>query len=71
MLVTDGFFECTNSGGQQLGTARLGESIRAHKSLAAEHLIRRLHDEVRTFSQGAPQADDLTAVVIKQTVTLS
>jgi serine phosphatase RsbU (regulator of sigma subunit) len=71
VLVTDGFFECTNSRGQQLGTARLGESIRTHKSLAAEYLIRRLHDEVRTFSHGASQADDLTAVVIKRTAVLS
>jgi serine phosphatase RsbU (regulator of sigma subunit) len=66
VLLTDGFFECPDGKGGQLGIRRLGEAIRRHQSLPAEELIRRLHEEVLAFSEGAPQADDLTAVVIKR-----
>jgi phosphoserine phosphatase len=67
VLITDGFFECKDKSGAQLGIARLGESIRRHQALPADHFIKRLHAEVVEFSQGNPQADDLTAVAIKRT----
>jgi serine phosphatase RsbU (regulator of sigma subunit)/protein-S-isoprenylcysteine O-methyltransferase Ste14 len=66
VLVTDGFFEWANPAGEMVGIGRLGESIRLHHGLAAEQWIGRLHDDVLAFSQGTPQADDLTAVVIKR-----
>jgi serine phosphatase RsbU (regulator of sigma subunit) len=66
VLVTDGFFECTSPAGQQLGISRLADSIRAHRSLPADDLIRHLHQDVQAFSQTIAQADDLTAVVIKR-----
>jgi serine phosphatase RsbU (regulator of sigma subunit) len=66
VLVTDGFFECRSSTGEQLGAARLGEYIRLHRTCAARDIISLLHERVVTFSQGAPQVDDLTAVVIKR-----
>jgi serine phosphatase RsbU (regulator of sigma subunit)/protein-S-isoprenylcysteine O-methyltransferase Ste14 len=66
VLVTDGFFECANKSGQMLGMDPLGEAIRNHHALGAENLIRRLYEDVLEFSQGAPQADDITAVVIKR-----
>jgi phosphoserine phosphatase len=66
VLVTDGLFECRNRAGELRGIERLGESIRRHQSLPAETLIRRLHEEVLQFAEGTPQADDLTAVVVKR-----
>ena len=66
VLVTDGFFECANTAGDRLGMDRLGEAIASHHALGAGDLIRRLYDGVLEFSQGRPQADDITAVVIKR-----
>jgi hypothetical protein len=34
--------------------------------MPASELIARLHQDVLTFSAGTPQADDLTAAVIKR-----
>jgi serine phosphatase RsbU (regulator of sigma subunit)/protein-S-isoprenylcysteine O-methyltransferase Ste14 len=66
VLVTDGLFECANPTGEMLGMDRLGEAIGSHHALSADKLIRRLCDNVLEFCQGAPQADDITAVVIKR-----
>ena len=66
VLVTDGFFECMNGAGEQLGPRRLAESIRRHHALRAGALIQRLHDDVRAFSHGVAQSDDRTAVVIQR-----
>ena len=66
ILVTDGFFEAANAAGDQLGTTRLADSIRLHQSHPAADQIRRLHEEIVSFSAGTPQSDDLTAVIIKR-----
>ena len=66
ILITDGFFECANPAGQLRGTAQLGESIRRHQSVPASELIAQLHRDVLVYSAGVPQADDMTAVVIKR-----
>jgi serine phosphatase RsbU (regulator of sigma subunit)/protein-S-isoprenylcysteine O-methyltransferase Ste14 len=66
VLVTDGFFECANTAGDRLGMDRLGEAIGKHHALGAGDLIRKLYDGVLEFSQGRPQSDDITAVVIKR-----
>jgi|GEM_PF-184361 len=66
VLVTDGFFEWSNPKEEQLGADRLGESIRLNQTLPADQMIRRLYADVLSFAEGTPQADDLTAVVIKR-----
>jgi phosphoserine phosphatase RsbU/P len=66
ILVTDGFFEWINADGEQFGIERMCELIRRHRDLPAEDIIRRLHEAVVTFAAGTPQADDLTAVVVKK-----
>jgi serine phosphatase RsbU (regulator of sigma subunit) len=66
VLVTDGFFECANSEGEQMGMENLGAAIRRHHALASDRLIGQLYAEVLSFAQGVPQGDDLTAVVIQR-----
>jgi len=68
VLVTDGFFECFDRAGQMLGAARMADFIRAGQSTSAQQFIARMHKHVLDFSQGLPQADDLTAIVIKRRV---
>jgi serine phosphatase RsbU (regulator of sigma subunit) len=66
VLPTDGFFEWANPSGELFGTKRLAECIRTNRDLPARQVIEALHRAVVDFSEGTPQADDLTAVVIKR-----
>lgn len=66
VVTTDGFFEATNPAGEQFGMERMIECVRVHRELPARDMIDRLHRAVRTFTGGAPQADDLTAVIVKR-----
>ena len=66
LLVTDGFFECANPAGAQFGMENFGAAFCRHARLQASALITQLYDEVRAFSQNGPQADDLTAVIIRR-----
>lgn len=66
LLITDGFFEWENRAQEQFGTARLGEVLRTFCDSQPELIIAELYDSVVKFSQGTPQNDDLTAVLIKR-----
>ena len=66
LAVTDGFLEAQNAGGAEFGRDGLCEVMRTSVSLPAEGIVQRLHDAVRTFSEGQPQTDDLTAVVCRR-----
>src|SRR5215831_393462 len=67
LLITDGFFEWENRAGEQFGTQRLAGILQKFSDHEAEIIIAELYDSVINFSEGTPQADDLTAVLIKRT----
>jgi serine phosphatase RsbU (regulator of sigma subunit) len=69
VLVTDGFFECSNQSGEMLGIEPLSDLIHQHRELKSADLIQSLHQKVVSFTQGQPQNDDMTAVVIKRSAT--
>ena len=64
VLATDGIFEYENSEEEQYGEERFLEVIRAHQGLPAAELIERMVADVEEFACGAPQADDLTIVLV-------
>ena len=66
LLITDGFFEWENGVQEQFGTKRLGEVLRTFCDREPEVIIAELYDSVVKFSQGTPQKDDLTAVLVKR-----
>jgi len=66
-ITTDGFFEATDPAGKQFGIDRVCELLRRDRELSAERIIANLHQAVGEFTQNRPQADDLTAVVIRKT----
>jgi serine phosphatase RsbU (regulator of sigma subunit) len=66
VLVTDGLFECRNAAGEMRGIEQLGESLRELNALEAGAMVRRMRDDVIAYAQGTPQADDMTAVVVKR-----
>jgi len=66
VLVTDGFFEWTNSQDEPFGTERIEQTIRTAREQSPGDIISALHRAVVDFSGGTKQLDDLTAVVIKR-----
>ena len=65
-ITTDGIFEAEDRKGEPFGVPRMMEILRRDRDLPAKQMIRNLHDSVTEFCAGAPQADDLTAVVIRK-----
>lgn len=65
-VVTDGFFEAANAADEQFGTGRMCDILRACRDLPSEQIIARLRAAVDKFTAGAPQADDLTAIIVRR-----
>jgi len=66
-IGTDGIWEARNAAGEMFGKRRLRELLSARAGLGAEELYAAVVEAVRDFQAGAPQADDITLVVIKAT----
>ncbi len=64
-LYTDGITEAANRQGEMFGVDRLENTLRSAKSQPAEGIIKRVFEEVRRFSGGIPQSDDMTAIALK------
>ncbi len=67
ILVTDGFTEWSRPDGEQFGMKRLLKVVRDHRNLPCREIIQMLHGTVLRFAAGAPQEDDLTAILVKKT----
>jgi hypothetical protein len=66
LLITDGFFEWQNRKEEQFGAERIAAVVGQFSDHEPEIIIAELYDAVLKFSQGTPQKDDLTAVLIKR-----
>jgi sigma-B regulation protein RsbU (phosphoserine phosphatase) len=64
-VFTDGITEATDAAGGLFSEARLEAFLRDNHSASARNLIDGVMNEVRTFVQGAPQSDDITAMAIR------
>jgi serine phosphatase RsbU (regulator of sigma subunit) len=70
VLLTDGFFEWSRPGdGEQFGIPRLQDALRASAAGDAATILRSIDESVRRFCDGSPQSDDMTAIVVKRTVS--
>jgi len=61
-LYTDGVTECCSLSGEEFGEQRLVETLRRHRHLPAEALVRAVVDELKQFSPGE-QNDDITLII--------
>ncbi len=66
VLLSDGIYEYHNAQGEQFGTQRVGELIMAHRDQPVAALSALLLDAVTAHAAGAPQADDITVVLVKR-----
>jgi phosphoserine phosphatase len=67
VMITDGFLEWSRPDETQYGESRLVDLLRDNGSLPADELIQRIYRDVLDFSEGTPQLDDLTVILIKRT----
>ena len=66
VVVTDGFFEAVDDAGEQFGIERIIDLLRRDRNLPAEQMLRNLRQAVEQFVGDKPQADDLTALLIRK-----
>ncbi|MBW2067572.1 MAG: SpoIIE family protein phosphatase [Deltaproteobacteria bacterium] len=64
-LYTDGVTEATNLEEELFGTKRLQEVLTKGANFSPRDVCNLVLKEINTFSQGTPQADDITIMVLK------
>lgn len=65
VLFSDGILEAMSPQGIQFGTSRALDIVRIYLEEPAIQIVDNLYHAVRVYAQGSPQADDITAVIIK------
>jgi phosphoserine phosphatase len=66
VLLSDGFYECEDPRGEPFGEARVQALVAAHHDKTMAEWLKILFESVTQFMDGAPQGDDMTAVVVKR-----
>jgi len=66
VLLSDGFYEYENPAGEQFGEQRVEAILKDGHGKSMAQLSGILFDAVQAFAQGAPQADDMTVVLVKR-----
>lgn len=66
VLLTDGFYESVSLEQEMFGERRVIEMVQAQAQREPVEIINNLHEAVRAHVAGQPQADDLTAVLIRR-----
>jgi len=66
VVVTDGLVEWANQNDEDFGSDRLKQVIRTYHDRPAATIISEMYRAVVTFAGSMPQADDLTALVVKR-----
>ena len=64
-LYTDGVTEAMDAAGEQFSDERLEALLRRTPAIGPRQLLRLVVDEVNRFSAGAPQADDITGLMLR------
>ena len=65
VLYSDGVSEARNSAGEEYGRERFLRALAECHDAAPEMVLESLLSDVRRFAEGAPQADDITALVVR------
>ena len=64
-LYTDGVTEAFNSKEEEFGEKRLSEFLSGRNSLTSTELVDQLFEEIKIFSNGVEQSDDITCLALK------
>ena len=66
VLLTDGIYESEDPQGQPFGQARVEATVRTHHQEPTEAIAAHLLAAVQAHAAGAPQADDITMVLLQR-----
>ena len=64
-IYTDGVTEATNAAEELFSEKRLEQALDDLKESPIEDLVSGVMDRVRIFSEGVPQADDITMMILR------
>ena len=65
VVFSDGVSEARNASDEELGRERLVAALASVRSISSDATLEKLLTAVREFTAGAPQADDVTALVLR------
>ena len=65
VVFSDGVSEARNHADEELGRERLVTALASVRSISSDATLEKLLAAVRDFTAGAPQADDVTALVLR------
>ncbi len=65
IVFSDGVSEAMSASADEYGETRIVSLVEANKSLEPTQLLEALFADVRDFTRGAPQSDDITAMVLR------
>jgi serine phosphatase RsbU (regulator of sigma subunit)/pSer/pThr/pTyr-binding forkhead associated (FHA) protein len=65
LVCSDGITEARNMAGEEFGRERLSAVLAGTHGASPDAVLDRVMAAVRVFSQGTPQGDDLTALVVR------
>lgn len=65
ILYTDGVVEAMNKAHEEYGAERFLETLRGHASDSPEDIVEAVNADLRRFTRGIKQHDDITLVVLK------
>ena len=66
MMYTDGVDEACNVNNEVFGDERLEKVLRESAGLSCQASIDKMLENVRAFTVGAPQSDDITMMALKR-----
>ena len=66
-IFSDGVSEALNGNGEEYGEARIQEAVAPNWLEPSDAVLQALLESVRAFAQGAPQNDDVTALIVRYT----
>ncbi len=69
VIYTDGVTEAMNEKREQYGEDRLVQMVKDHGQLSPSDFIAKLDGDIKGFTAGYPQSDDITVVAIKERMT--
>ena len=65
IVFSDGVSEAMSASGDEYGENRIVTVVEHHKELQPRQLLEAMFADVREFTRGAPQSDDITAMVLR------
>ncbi len=65
IVFSDGVSEAMSASGDEYGESRIVTVVEKHRGLEPKQLLEALFADVREFARGAPQSDDITAMVLR------